>query len=108
MRRLDDHRFLNLEELMNTPYNMAVWDTMYTNVLGVENIPNTSEEITELAKEMLDKLDDTLSYTEEEEAMQQRFKSLTAEHEVMIGFPELEIQCRIGRHFLNKHQHLLG
>ena len=57
---------------------------------------------------MMDKLDGALSYTEEEEALQQRFKSLTAEREVMIGLPGFEVQCRLGRQFLNQYQHLLG
>jgi putative glycosyltransferase (TIGR04372 family) len=108
MRRIDDQRFLNLEELMTKPYNMGAWDTIFTNVLGVDTIPNTSEEIAELVNEMLDKLDANLYYTEEEEALQQKFKSLTAEREVMIGLPEFEIQCRLGRSFLCKYQHLLG
>ncbi len=108
MRRIDDQRFLNLEELMTKPYNMAAWDTVFTNVLGVDPIPNTSEEIADLVREMLDKLDGNISYTEEEESLQQRFKSLTAEREVMIGLPGFNVQCRLGRHFLNQHQHLLG
>jgi len=108
MCHLDDRRFLHLEELMTEPYSMAAWDTIFTNVLGVDNIPNTPEEIAELVIEMLNKLDGTLAYTEEEEGLQQRFKSLTAEREVMIGLPGFEVQCRLGRHFLNQHQHLLG
>ena len=108
MRRLDDHRLLNLEELMTRPYNMGGADCIYKNVLGVETIPNTSKEIADLVVEMMDKLDGTISYTEEEEALQQRFKSLTAEREVMIGLPGFEVQCRIGSYFLNQHQHLLG
>ena len=99
MRRLDNHRFLNLEELMTQPYNMASGDPIYKNVLGVVTIQNTSKEIADLVKEMLDKLDGTLSYTEEEEALQQRFKSITAEREVMIGLPGFEVQCRPGRYF---------
>ena len=74
----------------------------------METIPKTSKEIAALVTEMMDKLDGTLSYTEEEEAIQKRFKSLTAELEVMIGLPGFEVQCRLGRYFLNQHQHLLG
>lgn len=108
MRSIKDDRFLNLEELMTKPYNMASWDTIYENVLGVKTVPNTSKEIADLVTEMLDKLDGKVSYTEEEEALQKRFRSLTAEREVMIGLPGFEIQCRLGRSFLNQHQHLLG
>jgi putative glycosyltransferase (TIGR04372 family) len=108
MRRIDDNSLLNLEELMTLPHSMASWDTIFTNVLGVDVIPNSSEEITDLVKEMLTKLDGPLSYSEEEEALQQRFKSLTAEREAMIGFPGFEIQCRLGASFLDKYQHLLG
>ena len=107
-RRTDDHSLLRLEELMTLPYSMATWDTIYSNVLGVEVIPNSSEEIRDLVKEMLARLDGTLSYTEEEEALQSRFKSLTTEREVMIGLPGFDIQCRLGAGFLSKYHHLLG
>ena len=108
MRRINDRSFLNLEELMTLPYSMGISDGMYKNVFRVDPIPNTSEEIAGLVAEMLDKLDGTLRYTEEDELLQQRFKSLTAEREVMIGLPGFEIQCRLGRDFLRRHQHLLG
>jgi putative glycosyltransferase (TIGR04372 family) len=108
MRRIDDGRLLNLEELMARPYNLACWDTIYSNVLGVETIPNTADEITALVKEMLAQLDKSLVYTEEDEDLQHRFKTLTADREVMIGVPGFEIQCRLGNYFLRKHEQLLG
>ena len=108
LRRIEDGRYLNLEELMGLPYSMASWGTVFTNVLGVEVIPNEAEEITDVVKEMLSKLDGTLSYTDEEEQLQRGFKAITAEREVMIGFPGFEVQCRLGREFLYRHRHLVG
>lgn len=108
MRRIDDRSFLNLEALMTLPYSMGACDGMYKNIFRVEAIPNTSEEISGLVTEMLDKLDGTLRYTEKDESLQKRFKSLTAEREVIIGLPGFEIQCRLGRDFLRHHQHLLA
>ncbi len=108
LMRKKDGGFLNLEALMTLPYSMGVIDGMYKNVFQVETIPNTSEEIADAAVEMLEKLDGSMRYTEQDEALQSRFKSLTAEREVMIGLPGFEIQCRLGRGFLRNHQALLG
>ena len=93
---------------MTLPYSMGVIDGMYKNIFQVETIPNTSEEIADAVVEMLEKLDGTLRYTGQDEALHARFKSLTADREVMIGLPGFEIQCRLGRGFLRNHQHLLG
>lgn len=108
MLHLDGQGFLNLEELMTLPYSLGFNDGMYKNVFRVKTVPNTPEEIAGLVIEMLDKLDGTLHYTEADESLQRRFKSLTAEREVMIGLPGFEIQCRLGRDFLRQHQRLLG
>lgn len=108
MLRLDGRSFLNLEDIMTLPYSLGFNDGMYKNIFRVKTVPNTSEEIAGLVTEMLDKLDGRLHYTEEDESLQQRFKSLTAEREVMIGLPGFEIQCRLGRDFLHRHRQLLG
>ena len=108
LKRLDEGDLLKFEELMALPYSMGVIDGMYRNVFRVETIPNTAEEISDLVQEMLDKLDGTLLYTDEDEYLQQRFKKVTADREVMIGLPGFDVQCRLGRGFLRIHQHLLN
>ena len=93
---------------MTLPYSMGGMDGMYRNIFQVETIQNTSGEIADAVVEMLEKLDGSLRYTEQDEALQARFKSLSAKREVMIGLPGFELQCRLGRGFLRNHQALLG
>ena len=104
MQRLEDGRMLSLVELMTSPYSLGANDGMYTHINKVKTIPNTSLEIKNLTLEMLDRLDGTMKYSQEEELLQQDFKRKTADKEVMIGFPGFPIQCRIGNHFLKSHQ----
>jgi len=86
---------------------MGISDGMYKNVFGVETIANTSDEINDLVKEMLDYLSGTVSYSVEDQVLQQRFKTITANRETLVGLGGMELPSRIGRHFLNKHKHLL-
>ena len=107
MQRLEDGRMLSLVELMTSPYSLGANDGMYTHINKVKTIPNTSLEIKNLTLEMLDRLDGTMKYSQEEELLQQDFKRKTADKEVMIGFPGFPFQCRIGNHFLKSHQILI-
>ena len=107
MQRLEDGRMLSLVELMTNPYSLGVNDGIYMHINKVKTIPNTSLEIKNLTLEMLDRLDGTMKYSQEEELLQQDFKRKTADKEVMIGFPGFPFQCRIGNHFLKSHQILI-
>ena len=53
---------------------------------------------------MLDRLEGIMKYSQEEEQLQKDFKEKTAAKEVMIGFPNFPIQCRIGNDFLKSHK----
>jgi len=107
MRQRADGTPLQFSQLMGLPYSMGISDGMYKNVFGVETIANTSDEINDLVKEMLDYLSGTVSYSVEDQVLQQRFKTITANRETLVGLGGMELPSRIGRHFLNKHKHLL-
>ena len=107
MKRIDDGRMLNLVELMTSPYNSGIIDGLYKNIYKVKTIPNTDLEIKNLCIEMMDRLEGTIKYSQEEEKLQEIFKKKTAEKEVMIGIPNFPIQCRLGKYFLNQHKNLL-
>ena len=93
--------------MMGSPISMGVTAGIYKNVWGLEVIPNTSDEISGLAQEMLDNLDGTASYSIEDNLLQKKFKAITADRETLIGLPGMDLPPRIGRHFLNKHKILL-
>lgn len=68
---------------------------------GIKVEDNTPEEINELVLEMLDKLEGKIKYTEEDEALQERFKAL------LTPYGTNPANCRIGREFLRKYAGLL-
>ena len=107
MRRIADGTMRSFSEIMGLPISMGVSSPLYKNVWGLEVIPNTSDEISGLAQEMLDNLDGTASYSIEDNLLQKQFKAITADRETLIGLPGMELPPRIGRHFLNKHKNLL-
>ena len=107
MQSLEDGRMLNLVELMTKPYNFGCYDGMYRNILKVKPLPNTDIEIQNLTAEMIKRVNDNIGYTEEEEKLQNNFKSLTAAREVMTGLPGFPIQCRIGKEFLKNNKRFL-
>ncbi len=80
---------------------------MYDNIFRVEVIPNTSWEIKNICIEMMNILDGSIEYSENDEKLQEIFKRKTAAKEAMIGFPNTLIPSRIGKDFLNKHRNLL-
>jgi putative glycosyltransferase (TIGR04372 family) len=69
---------------------------------GYRYIDNTAEEILEVCREMLDRLDGTFSPSEEDEALQRRyFELFPADHWCRA------VKSPIGRDFLRRHRHLL-
>ncbi len=69
---------------------------------GLIPVENTAEEILDLAKEMNERLDGNLEYTEEDEELQKRFHSLFQPHHLCYGAP-----ARIGTKFLQQNKELL-
>jgi len=61
---------------------------------------NTAEEIENVVVEMMDRLDGRISYSEEDNAQQERYKKMADPYGV-------EWNCRIGREFLQGHPELL-
>jgi putative glycosyltransferase (TIGR04372 family) len=67
---------------------------------GIRAIDNTSEEIAELAREMLERTEGAAVYTDEDEERQRRYDALTP-------YYPFGISSRIGRDFLRRHEHLI-
>ena len=98
----DKQRFLTFPEIFNSPASNYRLDSSFSrgNIKPIENSP---EDITELALEMLDKVEGKLSYTEEDEVLQRRFKFLMNPSHCSYG-----AISRVGRGFLRKYANLLG
>ena len=93
-------RQLSFAEIMAPPIGYAPHYVL-AKTLGLQSVPNTSEEICQVVTEMLDRLDGSLSYTQEDEALQSAFDAV-ADTNVCIG------NARAGRDFLRQHRALLG
>ena len=107
MRRRDGRNMVPFEKQMSLPLSCCTSDGMFNNLYGIEIIPNTSQEIRELIEEMLCKLEGRHSNTADDDNLQKRFKSMTAQCETLPGLPGFELQCSIGRDFLRRHAKLL-
>ena len=107
LQRRADGSMVRFENQMSLPLSACASNGMYNNLHGVTTISNTTQEIRELVKEMMDKLDGNTISTPEDAILQNRFKTMTAECETLPGLPGFELQCNIGRHFLRRNRYLL-
>jgi len=93
-------RFLTFGEILASEVAHYDHSEQYAEA-GLEVVENTPEEILDLAKEMNERLDGNLEYTEEDEELQKRFRSLFQPHH-SYGSP-----ARIGANFLRHNKELL-
>ena len=107
LRETATGNMVSFERQMSLPLSACVSDGMYKNLYGIEIISNTPQEIRELVEQMMDTLDGKTGNTAEDASLQKRFKLITAERETLPGLPGFELQCNIGRQFLQRHQNLL-
>jgi len=94
-------RFLTFGEILASEVAHYNHSEQYAEA-GLEVVENTPEEILDLAKEMNERLDGNLEYTEEDEELQKRFRSLFQPHLHSYSSP-----ARIGANFLRQNKELL-
>ena len=80
----------------------STMDTKEYDDAGIKLIENTPQEILDLVIEANERLDGTWKTTEEDEKLQQRFKSLFKKGSPCYGFPS-----RLGSKFLRENRQLL-
>lgn len=102
-RSKHDGRMLSFKEILSPPISTSYWQYRYT-ALNVETIDNTPEEISDLVLEMNARMENHISYTPQDEELQERFRKLSEECGTCMGFG---INSRIGQSFLRKYSHLL-
>ena len=107
LREKANGNMVSFEQQMSLPLSACVSDGMYKNLYRIETIPNTPQEIRELVEQMMDTIDGKTDSTAEDASLQKRFKLMTAERETLPGLSGFELQCNIGRQFLERHQSLL-
>jgi len=96
-----ENRYLKFAEILESPIGNFRHGSLYkdANVCGIDNTP---EDVNALLKEMLDRTDGRLVYTDEDNLIQERFKSLMGPNHYSYGSA-----ARIGRDFLREYSSLL-
>jgi putative glycosyltransferase (TIGR04372 family) len=94
-----ENRLLTFAEMFRPPYLNCTEGRMLKK-FGLEFIARTTEEINDLAAEMLDRLEGKCVYSAEDDALQLRFRALMPEDNGIII-------SRIGKAFLRKYSYLL-
>jgi len=101
-------RYLNFNEMLSTPAVTAAFQKHFEE-LNLRVTENTAEEIKDLVEEMLQRFDGNAPYNEEDENLQEQFRTLSAESGKFFADKDFNarIHMRIGRNFLRKHSSLL-
>lgn len=94
-----EERYLTFKETL-TPSLLHCNNGNKFKSLNIKIIDNTPEEINEMVLEMLDRLNENIKYTDEDESLQERFNALSPYKSYGTG-------SRIGSAFLRKYAWLL-
>lgn len=96
----DDGRVLSIAEALAPPMFNAI-SPAHIDAHGLDVVANTPDEIMEAVEEMLDRLDGTMTYSQDDNAVQDRYRKQADPYG--IGIP-----ARIGKRFLERHPELIG
>jgi len=94
-----EQRYLTFQEFMSAPVN-GLYHIEKLKRLGIQAVDNTPDEIRQVVLEILQQSDGYLTYSQEDELLQQRFRTL-ARNSKSYG------NSRIGRDLLQKYAWLL-
>jgi putative glycosyltransferase (TIGR04372 family) len=92
---------LTFKEAFDSPISNFRFTSLYQEA-GIRVEENTPEDIQDLVREMIERLEGRAEYTREDEELQQTYKSLLQPGHYSYGVPS-----RIGRGFLRKYRDLV-
>ena len=95
-----EKRLLTFDEAL-APRFRYCYDGKLFESSGISIVDNTPEEINDLVLEMLDRLNGNLEYTEDDESLQEEFRTL-------LPYKNYGISTRMGMKFLHKYTQLLS
>ena len=98
---ISENRCLTFKEIFDSPISNYRWDSSFAKA-GVKLIDNSPEDILGLAMEVMDKAKGKILYTDRDNDLQERFKSLMRPGHYSYG-----AVSRLGRDFLRKYAYLL-
>lgn len=94
--------YLSFKEVFSSPIGNFMYDASYLEA-GVRVVENSAEDIKDVAMEMMDRIEGKALYSDEDERLQERFKSLMNPSHYSYGS-----SFRVGRDFLRKYAYLLN
>lgn len=94
-----EQRYLTFKEFMSVPVS-GLYHIEKLNRLGIHALDNTPDEIRQVVLEILQRCDGELTYSEEDELLQEQFRRVSR-NSTSYG------NSRIGRDFLQKYAYLL-
>jgi putative glycosyltransferase (TIGR04372 family) len=97
-----DQRYLTFREILDSPIGNANFFAPLFHEAGVKIVDNSPEDIRDLAIEMLERMENSATYTDSDESLQQTFKSFFKPGHYGYG-----ASSRIGRDFLRRYKGLL-
>lgn len=92
-------RILSFDECLAMPLALT-YDALHFESLGLETVDNDAEDVRDLALEMLARAAGERPYTDDDEALQKRWKDLCR------PFSTGDVGARVGRGFLRRHRNL--
>ena len=98
-----EHRLLSFREVFTSHIEVAE-SQQHIESQGIKIVDNTPEEINDIVLEMLGQLENTLTYSPEDDRLQQCFRQLKPVFSSQFGTS----LGRVGRDFLRKYAHLLS
>jgi len=99
---LKEKRYLSFKEILSSPIGNFREDYLFVKH-DIQVVENSPEDIKDLAIEMIDRLEGKLTYSDEDERLQEDFKSLMNPSHFSYG-----AISRVGRDFLRKYAFLLN
>ena len=93
------NRYLTFDEIIQSGLGYAQFSSCFA-LQGVRIEDNTAEDITDAVQEMLERLENTACWSEEDDRLQERFAKVANRHGVILSSP-------IGRAYLRKYASLL-
>lgn len=95
-------RYLSFKEILSSPIGNFREDHLFASY-GLRVVENSPDDIIEIMIERIDRLEGKLKYSDADERLQERFKSLMNPTHFSYGSAS-----RIGMDFLRKYEHLLN
>jgi len=96
-----EKRYLNFKEILSSPIGNFYEDNSFA-ANGLQLVENSAEDIKEAVSEMLDRVEGKIEYSEEDERLQLRLRSLMGLTHYAHG-----AVSRVGNNFLKKYEYLL-